>query len=91
MTTTVKLGSFISETYSIKDSASSEYGNKDGFTLCGPRTYSLTGSYTAHNSITTSGNAVTIKLKTELDADITHTTNGVDDVLKTCLKDYTDT
>jgi len=45
MATSIKLATVVtSVAYTFKDVASNTYGNNDGYTLCGPRGYVITGS-----------------------------------------------
>lgn len=87
MTTSVKLGTAVTQNLSVTDTASTTYGNLDTFTLCGTRTFALSGSYSAFNSVSPATHALTstVSLYTDLDADIT---TGVTETLTVCLQNY---
>ena len=54
----------------IQDTISSFYGNRDGFTLCGTRTYSLTKNYEPSRLVFSGGNILTLTSSKEDDVPV---------------------
>lgn len=68
MTTTVNQS--LVESIVARDSASLEYGKRDGFSLCGPRLYEISPELTAGSIITVTSNGNSLQV-TLLSSDVT--------------------
>lgn len=91
MTTSVKVGSAVTQDATTPDQSSTDYGAADGYTLCGERTYSLLGGHSFVTLTTTTKTGDTISVLTNVDSDSDHATPAATtyaETLRVCLTDY---
>lgn len=89
MTTSVKKASPLVDASTWKDNASTTYGNQNGVTFCGPRTYTMTAPASVPSWFTLTGSDTAksrnINAPNLVNADITTGTNYT---IRVCLQKY---